>query len=301
MKVGGADRPPPLRQAVGILANLDKADAGEVARRVAAWLEERGVKVMLTPELAKAIDRPDPVLHLPEQADLVDFLIVLGGDGSLLGAARRVAPSELPLLGVNLGRLGFLTEVELPDLFEVLPCFLRGEYVVDRRAMLAVELLRAGGYAWRRLALNEATLSKGPFARPVDIQVRAGGQLVATYAGDGVIVATPTGSTAYALSAGGPILHPEMQALLITPICPHTLYARTVVVPADERIRVRVAGEPCGTVLTVDGQEGISLEVEDEVVINLAAERTTLLRRPGWSFYRVLGAKLPEGGLRDGG
>ncbi|HSW10605.1 MAG TPA: NAD(+)/NADH kinase [Bacillota bacterium] len=286
---------------VALHANLDKADAVAIARRLVAWLEDRGTCVRLTPETAGAVGRADLRVSLPDGTDGLDFLIVLGGDGSLLGAARLVAARGLPLLGVNLGRLGFLTEVEGPDLFSALPLFLRGEGEIEERAMLRVQVRRAGMAVWERLALNEAVVSKGPFARTVGVQVRAGGQPVAAYGGDGVIVATPTGSTAYSLSAGGPIVHPGVDALLITPICAHTLYARTLAVPSSEPITVRLAGDATGTVLTIDGHEGVPLERDDEVAATLAAERVRLLRRPGWSFYRVLSAKLPEGGLRDGG
>ncbi|MDQ7792978.1 MAG: NAD(+)/NADH kinase [bacterium] len=291
----------PVTRGVAVLANLEKPDAPAVVRQLIAWLEERGIPVRLTVPTALAAGRPDLQLELPGDESQVDLLMVLGGDGSLLGAARLVASSGLPLLGVNLGRLGFLTEIELPDLWTALPSFLSGDCTVEERAMLEVTVDRAGLPVWRRPALNEATVSKRPFARPIEIQVLAGGQPVATYPADGVIVATPTGSTAYSLSAGGPILHPGVEATLITPICAHTLYARALAVPAGERIGVRVLGEAAETVLTVDGQEGVTLEAGDEVTVGLATGRARLLRRRGWSFYRVLGAKLPEGGLRDGG
>ena len=290
----------PVRK-VALHANLDKADAVAVTRQLLAWLEDRGTTVRLTPDTAVAVGRADLGIALPEGTDGLDFLIVLGGDGSLLGAARLVAARGLPLLGVNLGRLGFLTEVEGPDLFSVLPLFLAGGGEIEERAMLRVQVRRGGRTVWDRLALNEAVVSKGPFARTIGVQVRVGGQPVAAYAGDGVIVATPTGSTAYNLSAGGPIVHPQVDTLLVTPICAHTLYARTLAVPPSEPIAVSLAGDATGTVLTVDGHEGLPLERDDEVLATLAAERVRLLRRPGWSFYRVLSVKLPEGGLRDGG
>jgi NAD+ kinase len=299
-KVAADLRKRPVR-GVGLHANLDKADAVAVARRLLAWLEDRGTSVRLSPDTAAAVGRADLGIDLAEGADELGFLIVLGGDGSLLGAARLVAARGLPLLGVNLGRLGFLTEVEGPDLFSALPLFLGGDGEIEERAMLRVQVRRGGCAVWERVALNEAVVSKGPFARTVGVQVRIGGQPVAAYAGDGVIVATPTGSTAYSLSAGGPIVHPGVDTLLVTPICAHTLYARTLAVPSSEPIAVSLPGDATGTVLTIDGHEACSLERDDEVVATLAAERVRLLRRPGWSFFRVLSAKLPEGGLRDGG
>jgi NAD+ kinase len=286
---------------VALHANLEKADAVAVSRRLLAWLEDKGTAVKLTPDTAAAVGRTDLRVLLPDGAGGLEFLIVLGGDGSLLGAAQMVASHGLPLLGVNLGRLGFLTEVEAPDLFSALPLFLEGKGEIEERAMLRVAVRRDGKVVWDKLALNEAVVSKGPFARTVGVQVRVGGQPVAAYGGDGVIVATPTGSTAYSLSAGGPIVHPGVDTLLVTPICAHTLYARTLAVPSSEPIAVRLAGDAAGTVLTIDGHEGLPLERDDEVAATLAAERVRLLRRPGWSFYRVLSAKLPEGGLRDGG
>lgn len=279
----------------GIYPNLDKPGALEVTRRLVSWLEEHGIAVLLPREVALLLGRPELGGEVPAWAHDAELLIVLGGDGTLLQAARAVAQAETPILGVNLGHLGFLTEVEVPQLWEVLPRIVAGDFEVEERMMLDTRVVRSGGEVARFLALNEVVVSKGVFARLIRLELLIGGRPVEEYWSDGLIIATPTGSTAYSLSAGGPIVSPQLEVLVITPICPHTLYSRSLVISQREQVRVRVWATHRELALTIDGQRGYRLEPGDELQVSKAQESARLVRQRGWSFYEVLRRKLKEG------
>ncbi len=229
------------------------------------------------------------------------MIIVLGGDGTLLSAARQTAASGTPLLGVNVGHLGFLTELEQDDLYAELPKILAGEGELDERMMLACETHRPGAASQRYLALNDVVVAKGPFARIIQLRVSTDRAVAASYLGDGVIVSTPTGSTAYSLSAGGPVLHPEVQEIILTPICPHSFSSRPLIVSSQHRLKLEVVADPeaeagpTDIALAVDAQEGRTLAPGETIDVYAAPERTHLVRRPGWCFYDVLHRKLAEG------
>ncbi|MEW6523137.1 MAG: NAD(+)/NADH kinase [Bacillota bacterium] len=278
---------------IGIYPNLDKPQALQQTVELAAWLTRHGYDWVVSPEVASAMGAPDRGAPVESWTPGVNLVLVLGGDGTLLNAARRLRGS-VPLLGVNLGHLGFLTELELPELYDELPGFLQGHCQVDARLMIEASVVRSGDAAAHLIALNEFVIAKGPFARLMRLEVRVNQNYVDTYHADGLIVATPTGSTAYSLSAGGPLVSPGLDALVITPICPHTLYSRSMVVAPEETITVCLPGAQPGTVLTADGQSGFHLAEGDRISVQLISERVRLLRRPGWSFYEVLRRKLRE-------
>jgi len=281
-----------LRQ-VGIIANLGKRDALKVAGELLAWLEARGLGVLLETELAAGLGRSELGRSREQLAEGVDFVIVLGGDGTLLGAARAVAPAGRPLLGVNLGRLGFLTEIELGDLYRRLPDFLAGRYVLDERMFL--EVRGQDGRLPVRPALNEVVITKGAFARLIHLHTYVNDTYVDTYPADGLIVATPTGSTAYSLAAGGPIVEPGVDVIILTPICPHSLYARAMVLNANDVVRVKIEAGHRDLSLTIDGQEGYNLSPGDEIIIRRNERfRARLLRSPDWRFHDLLRRKLKE-------
>ncbi|MGB9867043.1 MAG: NAD(+)/NADH kinase [Bacillota bacterium] len=278
---------------VGVFPNLDKEGAAELARAIADWLQGRGHRVLLTGEAAHAIGREELGREVSLWGKEVDFVMVLGGDGTLLNAAASLAPDGVPMIGVNLGRLGFLTEIEADQAFEVLPDLLEGRFSIEGRMMLRVHV--GHGTAMDSfLALNEVTISKGPFARLIQLKVSIAGHLIEQYDADGLIVATPTGSTAYSLSAGGPIVSPDLHVCIITPICPHSLYSRSIVVSADEEIRVEVNAVHKDAAVTIDGQRFRRLDSGDTVVVTKAKEVANLIRLKNWSFYDVLRAKLKE-------
>ena len=282
---------------VAVLANLDKPHALHLTADLLRWLGQRGIEAWVPPELGAALGGSAIVATFAEMSAAAEMVLVLGGDGTLLSAARRALGP--PLLGVNLGHLGFLTELEAADLLAALPALLAGQYELDPRLMLECVVHGPAGPAERYLALNDVVVAKGPFARLLRLPVAAGPHPVITYPGDGIIISTPTGSTAYSLSAGGPVLHPQVQGLLVTPICPHTFYSRPLVLGVAERLSVRpeVAPGPRHLVdvaLTVDAQEGRPLVDGEWVEVGVAGVTTPLVRRPGWSFHNVLRHKLAD-------
>ncbi|MBP2016699.1 NAD+ kinase [Symbiobacterium terraclitae] len=277
---------------VALVVNVDKPLALETGAQILQWLEERKAEVLLHPSAAAPLGRPD--LAVPEgpgwaQSDLV---IVLGGDGTLIRAVQRVAPYGVPVLGINTGHLGFLTAMENGEALARLDRVLAGEYVLEERVMLRAMVERDGLLAAALSALNDAVISKGPRARMVHLEVSVGETTVARYPADGVIVATPTGSTAYSLSAGGPIVEPTVDCFLITPICPHTISARSMVVNADVPLAIRVVSSPGEVGLSADGSDPFPLVPGDVVRVGRAPYPARLVRLPGYQFYDVLRKKL---------
>jgi NAD+ kinase len=283
---------------IGIYPNLEKQGSRDLTGRILDWLTERGHSCYLLPCVATVLGYPTASLPLKEWAHGVDFSIVLGGDGTLLAAARVLGPMEVPLLGVNLGHFGFLTEVESADLFNVLPLFMSGDCKRDERIILTAEVIRDGERVYKSIAMNEAAVVKGPFGRMTALKLRVHGNEVDTYFADGVIVATPTGSTAYSLSAGGPLMSPEIDAMLVTPVCAHTLYSRSIVLPSSEPCEIEVSEPSRSTSLSIDGQEFLPLLAGDRVRVYTTGLRVILLRRKEWSFYDVLRRKMKEGADR---
>jgi NAD+ kinase len=279
---------------VAVYANPTKPDAVAAVRDLVPWLERSGLVPVVHAEVASLAGFPHLAAAEPAWPGEVDFAVALGGDGTMLSAAKSLAPAGIPVLGVNLGRMGFLTAIEAGEMYSVLPQVIAGDYVVEERMMLEAAISGPGGVKRSFLALNDAVLTRRPFARIVHLRTFVGGTLVASYRADGLIVATPTGSTAYSLSAGGPIVGPSLEVLLVTPICPHSFYARAVVVSTKETVRIVPAREDRDVALTIDGQEGCTLEAGDEVVCRRAKVVARFIRRRDWSFYRVLRAKLTE-------
>ena len=223
-----------------------------------------------------------------------DFIIVLGGDGTLLSVARRVGWYETPILGINLGRLGFLTEVELNDLYCALEKIFSGNYNIEKRMMLEAAIVSNNVQVDTFYALNDVVITKGAFARIVRLKAYVDDNYLDTYPADGLIIASPTGSTAYSLSAGGPIVNPQNSLLVITPISPHTLHARSIIVSENEKIRVEMDGNYNEIVLTVDGQQGYKLKEGDTVIISKADFHAHFLKVNDRTFYDVLRMKLSE-------
>lgn len=286
---------------VAIFPNRDKERALQVTAELTDWLSARGLTVRVPADVAAGIGRPETgAADARALLYAADAAFVLGGDGTLLNVAKLVAPRDIPILGINLGHLGFLTEIELPELYRALPRVLAGQYRVESRMMVEARVMRRGK-SKRFLALNEVVVSKGPFARLIEVETYIGESLVATYPADGVIVATPTGSTAYALSAGGPIVSPNVDSLIVVPVCPHTLAARAVVVNKDEVLRLAIRADHEDALLTIDGQSGYRLRLSDEITVRRASVVTRLIRLAGWSFYDVLRRKLADNGGRERG
>ena len=279
----------------GLMPHTEKDKALAVAGEALERLLAAGAEVCLEPEAAAVLGRPD--LGLPASVWRgLDAVVVLGGDGAVLRAARLLGPRRVPILAVNVGRLGFLTEVEHSALDEALARLLEGRYEIEQRMMLQATVERQGRIVWRVDGLNDAVITRGTFARIIRIEVRVAGETVLDYSGDGIIVATPTGSTGYSLSAGGPIVHPHIESLLLTPICPHTLSSRSILARADEEVRIRVEAFHTDMMLTMDGQVGCGLQSGDTVRVGRARHRVRLVRLGPDRFYRELRSRLGQRG-----
>jgi NAD+ kinase len=277
---------------VGLCLKPGQPQAAGAARGLVKWLDDRGLRVLLDDEAAERTGgAATPRADLAPAAQLV---IVLGGDGTLLSVARALGEHAVPILGVNLGTLGFLTEIALDELFAALDRVLRGEFRIEPRMRLDVRAWRGDVELGRFLALNDAVLTKADLARMIDLETRASGAPVTTYHADGLIVATPTGSTAYSLSAGGPILLPELEAFVLTPICPHTLTQRPIVLPQGAEIEIHVSSRD-DVQLTVDGQEGLVLRQGDAVVVRRSPHPVHLVVSPFRTRFDVLRQKLGWG------
>ncbi len=282
-------------QTLGIMANADKPAALEVASAADTYLRARGIGVRLQSRVADALgmaERGEPDDAVAES----DAVLVLGGDGTILATARLCAPCETPMLPIHVGRFGFLTAVAPSDLSSALDALLQGRYTEEERMMLWCETHRRGALQDAGLALNEIVVANGPLSRVLHLRTSVDGKYVTTYAADGIIIATPTGSTAYSLSAGGPLVHPRLQALLVTPICPHTLTSRALLVPPDAEVTVIVERDPQDMVrVTIDGQLGFPLQSQDEIHVRRAPHQARFLSVGGADFYDKLQSKLRWG------
>jgi len=270
---------------------LSNPDAERLARELCAWLSARGTGCLV--EAESGIDGV-PTAAGCDLAALSDLIVVLGGDGTLIHAAGLCAGREVPILGVNLGTLGFLTEIPKDVALAMLEKALAGELSASRRLMLHAEVKHGAQVILEGYTLNDVVISKNALSRLARMEVRIDASEAAVYEADGLIVATPTGSTAYSLSAGGPIVYPTLEAILLTPICPHALTQRPVVLPADLPVRVRLAS-PGEMFVTLDGAKGCPLDAGDEVFIRKAAHRTVLLRNPDLDPFAILRQKLRWG------
>jgi NAD+ kinase len=280
---------------VGLIAKPDAPAAPRVILQVLQWLGARGLTAVLEKQTAGLV--PSATVQAASKDELpglVDLLVVLGGDGTLLSMARLVGDLGVPILGVNLGGLGFLTALTKDELFPALEAFLAGGLVIEERVMLAAQVWRQGEKLSEYVALNDVVITKSAMSRIINLAVSVDGQFATAYRADGLIISTPTGSTAYCLSAGGPIVFPTMPAVVLTPICSHTLTNRPIVLPADQRIEVTLQSDQ-DVMVTVDGQVGFALKEADVVAIHQAAARISLLRFPQKHFFSVLRTKLKWG------
>ncbi|GAV25649.1 NAD(+) kinase [Carboxydothermus islandicus] len=234
------------------------------------------------------------IAEIEEKTEKIDLVLVLGGDGTILCATRYFAPKDIPILGINLGQLGYLSELDPQEIDFGLQKIRAGEYLVEDRTMLEAKVRRAKQEVAVFHGLNDGVLTKGAFARIINFAVFVDEQYITEYAADGVIVATPTGSTAYSLSAGGAILDPEVKAFIITPICPHTLAARSLVVADDKEIKIVVKTALESSMLTVDGQQGFGIKPGDEIIIKKAPYRAKFIKLKNRSFYQLLREKMRE-------
>ena len=280
---------------IGIAVKPGLAEARETLVGVEQWLKDHAVDGVWTEEASDLLPLgPRTVVTRSTLPADLDLVLVLGGDGTLLALAKATAEAglDIPLLAVNFGSLGFLTEITRPELYASLDAVLNGRASHDHRMMLRAVATQAGGTS-THLALNDVVFTRTALSRMIDLDVSVGDQFVTSVKADGLIVASPTGSTAYNLAAGGPIIHPAMDALVLTPIAPHTLTNRPIVIPAEREVRVKSTGANAGNVyVTIDGQTGFEMQEGDEVAISRAARPLRLVRASARSYFEVLRQKL---------
>jgi NAD+ kinase len=282
---------------IAIFAKVHDPRCLGVAEELTEWLYQRGIATCVEEDLFRQLRQPSRAQSAvsSEVAHGADLVVVLGGDGTLIGAARTVGSREVPILGVNLGSLGFLTEITLDELYPAMERCLAGDFEVTERMMLLASVERNGEQVERHRVLNDVVINKGALARIVDMETSVNGRYLTTFKADGLIVSTPTGSTGYSLSANGPILHPSLECISITPICPHTLTNRPLVVAADAQIGIRLSTTEEAVFLTLDGQVGVGLTCGDLVQIKKSDHVTRLVQSRSKDYYSVLRTKLKWG------
>ncbi len=280
---------------VGIISRPRKWEICAVVPPLLEWMRVRKVEVLIDHETADCCGPAGKAVSREELPSRVDLLIVFGGDGTLLAVARLLGEHQIPILPVNLGGLGFLTSVTLDELYLLLEQVLRSQHGISERMALQAEVCRGGKVVERQRALNDAVVSQAALARIMEFDVSVDGNYVARYRADGLIVSTPTGSTAYSLSAGGPILHPDAQAFVITPICPHMLTNRPLVLPDTACVEINFNRGEEPVHLTLDGQVGFELQPADHVVIGKSRSKVLLVRPPTKTYFEILRSKLRWG------
>ncbi len=279
---------------IGLVVKKAEPRAMEVAEELSLWLQERGLRVFV--EEGRLFHENNSLcVESPAIPLDVDMVVVLGGDGTLLYAARTLGMSGIPLLGINMGGLGFLTEITLENLYPALERVLSGNYTAAKRMVLSIAVTRAGRQVTSQMVLNDGVINKGALARILELKVRIDGMELTTYRADGLIISTPTGSTAYNLAAGGPIVHPDQELILLTPICPFTLSNRPLSLPPTAVVEVEVDPAASDVMLTADGQVSCALEPGDKVVVTRAPEPIRLITNPYKNFFEILRTKLGWG------
>ena len=282
---------------VGLFGKYGDKSVGAVLDRIYGFLRTRGLDVVVEETTAGLLASPGARTAAPERiAHEIDMAIVVGGDGTMLNVARRLAARAVPLIGVNLGRRGFLTDIPKDSVLDSLAAVLDGDFHSELRIMLNVELRRDDHIVHTANALNDVVVNKGQLARLIEFEVYVDGEFVCSTRGDGIIVATPTGSTAYALSAGGPILHPTLPALVLVPICPHTLSNRPVAINSDSRVEIAMTNvSNQSAYLTFDGQMGHALQDHDHICVRRSDSPVMLIHPSDHSHFDVLRTKLRWG------
>ena len=280
---------------IGIIAKQNKPETIPVVKELVTWLKERAVDCFVEPEMAQSV--PHASLDKTEMALTVDMVVVLGGDGTLLAAARALQKKQVPILGVNLGGLGFLTEITVAELYPMLEAILRGDYKTDERMLLTARVWRKEKVIEQFTVLNDVVINKGALARIIELETVVDSAYLTTFRADGLIISTPTGSTGYSLSAGGPIVYPSLPAIIVTPICPHNVTNRPIICPQDATIGItlRSGSGDQEVYLTLDGQVGFAMQLRDRVEVKQGEGSVKLIKSPTRSYFEVLRQKLMWG------
>ena len=283
---------------IGVFCKPKAPSATDILGRLIPWLRKQNYHIFLDTGTAAIINETSSYekREISQQADL---LIVLGGDGTLLSVAQAAHPHNIPILAVNLGSLGFLAEISIDELYPTLENILAGKFEIENRMLLNACIWRNGEKVEDHNVLNDVVINKGVVARVINLQVLVNGQYMTSYRADGLIIATPTGSTAYSLSAGGPIIHPSMHTLVLSPICPFTLTNRSILIPDQSVIQVKLAAEYDDVRVTLDGQEGYDMRAGDILEIKKTKTSFQLIRGPNKNYYQILRDKLHWGSQND--
>ncbi len=281
-------------QTIGIVIKRNNTKALEVGISLSSWLRKQNISTVFSQELARVIpgSQAMELAEIPEHADVI---VVLGGDGTLLSVARLVDSHDVPILGVNLGSLGFLTAITLDELYTVMADILENRFQVSERMMLAARVHRQGKTISSYAVLNDLVINKGALARIIELETTIDQGYLTTFKADGLIISTPTGSTGYSLSAGGPIVYPTLDSIIVSPICPHTLTNRPLLVPPAARIETILASEGGDVSLTLDGQIGFALQQYDKISVTRAEHTIKLITSPTKTYFEVLRTKLKWG------
>lgn len=278
---------------IAIFAKVHDPRCQDVALQLISWLKGKNLTPLVEAHLARHIDFKENIItDIPPDTEMV---VVLGGDGTLISVARMIGDREVPILGVNLGSLGFLTEITLDELCASVERYSTGDYKISERMMLKVTVVRNGELIEEKRVLNDVVITKGALARIIDLETTINDSYLTTFKGDGLIISTPTGSTGYSLSANGPILYPELECFVITPICPHTLTNRPIVVASDSLISVELKCLKEDVFLTLDGQVGIELKCGDEIRVRKSEYQTRLIISYSKDYFEILRTKLKWG------
>ena len=275
----------------GITGKKDSAQVYEIAKRLCEWLGGRDIEFFVEKNLGRNIEAEN-LLAEPDLAAAVDIIVVFGGDGSFIWVSRMAQGYDVSILGCNLGGLGFLTEFTVDEFFPMMERVVAGDYEIERRDMISCSVIRKDGDREEFTVLNDIVINNGPISKVVDLSIYIEERYVTTFKADGIIFATPTGSTAYSLSAGGPIIYPTLPVITVTPICPHILTNRPIVVPNTKKIRTKVLTDIQNTYLTLDGQVGVPLYLGDEVVLEGSESFVNIIKSPFRDYFNILKTKL---------
>ena len=283
---------------VGIIANIEKDNIAGFTAKLKKWLEDRRLKVLLEANIAVAVGTAG--FEIGNLASRVDLIAVLGGDGTMLRTARYVAPHPVPIVGINMGTFGYLTEVNLNETYAAFELILKGDFTTEKRMMLDVKVSRDKKIIGAGIVLNDVVINRGNLSRIVELETSVNDQHLTTYKSDGLIISTPTGSTAYCLSAGGPIVFPGKDLIIINPICPHTLTNRPVIFPESSVLGITVWSKESGATVTLDGQESYRLSSGDVISVRKSKHFTRLVLSPHRSYWEILRSKLGWGSIPSG-
>lgn len=280
---------------VGIISNLDKDENLEITRNIIDWFKNKQINIFYDDQISAELSITEARYCNDDLFKKSDLIVVLGGDGTLLNVARQASCNQVPLFGINLGHLGFLTETEVDDMYAAFERLIIGDYKIEKRLMLEAFVEDDNQSTRNFIALNDIVITKGNFARIVSYSFYVNDNFVDLLTADGIVVSSPTGSTAYSLSAGGPIVAPDVDALIVTPICPHTLHSRPIIVSSNDLVRVAVSkSNNTDIIMTVDGQEGIRLKPGDIVTVKKSRYYANLVKLNDRNFFDVLRGKMSE-------